>query len=214
MSASPRLRKRRLAIPARAPAASVPPSTASRWPHGDRRHGVAAATARPRRPRLDRLRAPPPACGAGAAFPRHVGRNHGFHTGPTFVVASALVLPPTLVVALAVPLHVPTGEGAEPWYLQAFNIANYLLSALAAWVVAPRSPTRATSGSRSPASRGRGLRHVNHLLLAVMLLLGRGHSFRESGLFSPPGSAWTSSSAGSASPWPHSRTLIRGSFPS
>src|SRR5687768_8090798 len=31
-----------------------------------------------------------------------VGRNHGFHTGPAFIVAGALVLPPLLLVGLVV----------------------------------------------------------------------------------------------------------------
>src|SRR6187401_1043180 len=36
-----------------------------------------------------------------------VGRNHSFHTGPAFIVAGALVLPPAMVVGLVLALHVP-----------------------------------------------------------------------------------------------------------
>src|SRR5688500_13875817 len=119
-------------------------------------------------------------------FTVSVGRNHGFHTGATFVVASALVLPPTLVVAVAVLLHVPTWvKERSQWYLQGFNIANYVLSALAVWVVAQ---PLAGEGDLSFALAGIGgaaaFVAVNHVLLAVMLQFARGHSFRESGLFS------------------------------
>ena len=119
-------------------------------------------------------------------FTVSVGRNHGFHTGATFVVASALVLPPTLVVAVAVLLHVPTWvKERSRWYLQGFNIANYLLSALAAWVVAqPLLDAGDLWFALAGFCAAAVFVTVNHVLLAVMLLLARGHSFRESGLFS------------------------------
>ena len=64
-----------------------------------------------------------------------VGRNHSLHAGPAFVVAGALVLPPLLVVALVVALHIPLAiRDRYPWYIQTFNIANFTLSGLAAWL--------------------------------------------------------------------------------
>src|SRR5688572_29265695 len=66
-----------------------------------------------------------------------VGRNTGFHTGPAFIVAGALVLPPALVVALVAALHLPVWSRRDqaPWYIQVFNLSNYTLSALGAWAI-------------------------------------------------------------------------------
>ena len=119
-----------------------------------------------------------------------VGRNHGFHTGPAFLVAGALVLPPSLVVGLVLVLHLPVwSRDPAPWYILGFNLSNYTLSALAAWAVAAGvgttgdDPSFALAGLLAAAV----FVAVNHLLLAIMLRLGRGHTFRESGLFSPTG---------------------------
>jgi len=119
-----------------------------------------------------------------------VGRNHSFHTGPAFIVAGALVLPPALVVGLVVALHLPLWSRADqpPWYIQVFNLSNYTLSALGAWAVAAAvgpgdDATFALAGLLAAAV----FVGVNHTLLAIMLRLGRGHTFRESGLFSATG---------------------------
>ena len=118
-----------------------------------------------------------------------VGRNHGFHTGPAFIVAGALVLPPALLVGLVVVLHLPLwSRERAPWYIQSFNLSNYTLSALGASAVAAAV---GTAGDASFALAGllaaAVFVAVNHGLLAIMLRLGRGHTFRESGLFAPTG---------------------------
>jgi PAS domain S-box-containing protein len=124
-------------------------------------------------------------------FKVSVGRNHSFHTGPAFIVAGALVLPPALVVVLVLALHVPVWarDDHPPWYIQVFNLSNYTLSALAAWAVAAEIGT--ADGDLSFALAGLLAASVfvavNHGLLAIMLRLGRGHSFRASGLFSATG---------------------------
>ena len=69
-----------------------------------------------------------------------------------------------------------------------FNFSNYTLSALGAWAVAAAvgpgdDATFALAGLLAAAV----FVAVNHTLLAVMLRLGRGHTFRESGLFSATG---------------------------
>ena len=115
-----------------------------------------------------------------------VGRNHSLHAGPAFVVAGALVLPPLLVVALVVALHIPLAiRDRYPWYIQTFNIANFTLSGLAAWLavdaIGQDGDLRfAVSGVAAAVV----FVSVNHLLLAFILRLGRGHSIRETGLFS------------------------------
>ena len=118
-----------------------------------------------------------------------VGRNTGLHTGPAFIVAGALVLPPALVVALVLALHLPVWSSDHaPWYIQGFNLSNYTISALAAWKVAAAvSPSSDTSFALAGLLAAAVFVAVNHTLLATMLRLGRGHTFRESGLFSATG---------------------------
>ena len=120
-----------------------------------------------------------------------VGRNYSLHTGPAFIVAGALVLHPLGLLALVAALHISQiVRGRYPWYIHLFNLANYVLSALAAWLVV--EAVSATDDFRFAAAGVAAaitFVAVNHALLAVMLRLGRGHSFRETGLFSPAGLA-------------------------
>ena len=120
-----------------------------------------------------------------------VGRNYSLHTGPAFIVAGALVLHPLGLLTLVAALHISQiVRGRYPWYIHLFNLANYVLSALAAWLVV--EAVSATDDFRFAAAGVAAaitFVAVNHALLAVMLRLGRGHSFRESGLFSPAGLA-------------------------
>jgi PAS domain S-box-containing protein len=125
-----------------------------------------------------------PLAAAAPLFGIRIGRNHGFHAGPAFVVAGALVLPPGLLVALAIGLFIPGWlKERFSWYIQTFNIANYVLAALAAHAVASlRADGDLRMGAVSLAAAAAFVA-VNHVLLAPMLLLGHGHSVRESGLF-------------------------------
>jgi len=111
-----------------------------------------------------------------------VGRNQAFHTGPVFLVAGALVLPPALLVGLVVALHLPVwSRDQAPWYIQAFNLSNYTLSALAAWAVATAVGTGSdVSFALAGLLAAAVFVAVNHALLTIMLRLGRGHTFRES----------------------------------
>ena len=64
-------------------------------------------------------------------FATHTAGNQLFHTGLAFSVAAALVLPPELVVVVCVLQHVPEWlRQRYPWYIQSFNIANVVLSAI------------------------------------------------------------------------------------
>jgi PAS domain S-box-containing protein len=118
-----------------------------------------------------------------------VGRNHSLHAAPAFVVAGALVLPPLLVVVLVLALHAPLAvRDRYPWYIQTFNIANFTLSGLAAWLAVEALGQKGDLGFALSGLVAAGVFvAVNHVLLAVMLRLGRGHSFRETGLLSPTG---------------------------
>ncbi len=122
-------------------------------------------------------------------FTVSIARNHGFHTGAAFVVAGALVLPPTLVVALAVLLRLPTWfRERAPWYVETFNIANSVLSALtAALVVQVVGTDDGVELALAGLGAATGFVVLNHGLLATMLWLGRGLTLRETGLFSREG---------------------------
>ena len=121
--------------------------------------------------------------------------NQLFHTGLAFTVAAAVTLPPLAIIAICVAQHL--GDWIRqryPWYIQAFNVANYTLSALAAWGVndAIRHAAGGASGSEAlgvVAAVAGGIAFVatNHALLARMLRLARGHSLRATGLFSIDG---------------------------
>ncbi len=118
-----------------------------------------------------------------------LGRNYSLSTAPAFVVAGALVLPPAFVVGLVLAHQlVQWGRDRYAWYMNVFNIANYTISGLTAWLAVDAIET---GGDLSLGLAGLAAAAafvlVNHVLLAVMLRLGRGHSFRESGLFAPTG---------------------------
>jgi PAS domain S-box-containing protein len=118
-----------------------------------------------------------------------IGSNHGFHTAIAFVIAAALLLPPELVALMGLVQHLPHGlKQRYPWYIQTFNVFNYTLAGLAAWGSARLLEDSALGGPERFAAAGLAASltwiAVNHLLLAAMLLLARGHRFRESGLLS------------------------------
>ncbi len=126
-------------------------------------------------------------------FATHTSGNQVFHTGLAFSVAAALLLPPELVVAVCVLQHLPEWlRQRYPWFIQSFNIANFTLSALAAWSVRAafgRTGVHVVAGASisavlAAAAAAAAFLLVNHLLLARMLQLARGHDVEESGLFS------------------------------
>jgi diguanylate cyclase (GGDEF)-like protein len=117
-------------------------------------------------------------------------RNQSMHAALVFAIPAALLLPPGLVVLLAITIHIPEWlKERYEWFIQTFNISNWLLSALAAWgaahIILHSGLIHDSGGRYALAGFAATLIFVllNHLLLAIMLKLGRGHSFRESGLF-------------------------------
>ena len=133
------------------------------------------------------------ALGAAAAlaqlFVVRTPRDQSYHTAIVFLVPAALILPPGLVALVALVQHIPEWLNVRyRWYIQTFNIANWTLALMGAWAAA-----RAVNGPGAVAHGPRGalagvaailaVVAINHLLLATMLFLARGHSFRTSGLF-------------------------------
>ena len=125
-------------------------------------------------------------------FPVKSPRNQMYHTSVVFLVAAALLLPPELIVLIPLVQTVPEWlKERYPWPIQGFNISNYTLDSLAAWGTAYLVNRHGEGSSRTRDARFAvaGLAAavafvaVNHVLVGVILKLGRGHSFRESGLF-------------------------------
>jgi diguanylate cyclase (GGDEF)-like protein len=124
----------------------------------------------------------------------HGPGNQVFHGGLVFSVAAALLLPPELAVAVCIVQHLPEWlRQRYPWYIQSFNIVNYVLSVLAAstiWHVlgADASDTRPGAIAAAICSAAVFV-VVNHALLARMLRYARGRGLAETGLFSLDGLA-------------------------
>ena len=116
--------------------------------------------------------------------------NLAYSTTTVFFVAAALLLPPELAVLTVVVAHVPDWiKYRYPWFIQTFNICNYVISVLACWAVAHLGLRFAPSLQGGVSLGVVGLVAaatfilLNHLMLAEMLRRARGHSYRESGLF-------------------------------
>src|SRR4051794_25546142 len=134
------------------------------------------------------------AAGAAAShtYTVRTARDTAFHTSWVFLIPSALLLPPELVALLGVVMHVPEWlKERYAWYIQSFNICNYTLGNLATWgaaalvlhahgLVADDNLRWALAGLVAcVVAVG-----ANHVVLAPMVTLARGHSLREAGVFS------------------------------
>jgi diguanylate cyclase (GGDEF)-like protein/putative nucleotidyltransferase with HDIG domain len=124
-------------------------------------------------------------------FVVRAGRNRSYHTSVLFLVAAALLLPPELIVLIGIVQNVPEWlKERYIWYIQSFNICNYTLSTLAAWgmfrLIAQGGPFAESEVLFALGGLAACVAFVatNHLLLSTALVLGRGHSFRQVGLFS------------------------------
>jgi putative nucleotidyltransferase with HDIG domain len=114
-----------------------------------------------------------------------LNRRRVFHPAILFIVAGALLLPPELLILLVVVHCLPDWfKQRYPWYIQTFNIANYVTAGVAAWAVGhaigfPASPSReAVAGACAAVT----FVVTNRLLLLPMLYLGRGLTPRATGL--------------------------------
>ena len=132
------------------------------------------------------------AAAVAQTFVVHAPPNHSYHTSIVFLIAAAILLPPELIVLVGLITNIPEWlKERYPWFIQGFNICNYTLNTLAAWGVytlvqradglVPSNGAREAIGGLAACVAFVAL---NHLLLALMLHLGRGRSFAESGLFS------------------------------
>ena len=134
------------------------------------------------------------ALGAAAAlaqlFVVRTSRDQSYHTAIVFLVPAALILPPGLVALVALVQHIPEWLNVRyRWYIQTFNIANWTLALMGGWAAARGVEVSGSTGHEALRTALAGVAAIvvivaiNHTLLATMLLLARGHSFRTSGLF-------------------------------
>ena len=115
----------------------------------------------------------------------HLNRRRVFHPAIVFVVAGALLLPPELLTLLVVFHCIPDWlKQRYPWYIQTFNIANYVTAGVAAWAAAHAIGFPASAGREAAAGALAAGVFVgaNRFLLMPMLYLGRGLAPRDSGL--------------------------------
>jgi diguanylate cyclase (GGDEF)-like protein len=111
-------------------------------------------------------------------------------TTSVFFVAGALLLPLHLVALMCVLAHIPEwARHRYPWYIQTFNIANWVCASSAVYYIAQAALDRNHLESQFKTLAAAGAiaavacALVNHALLAQMLRFARGKSYRESGLF-------------------------------
>jgi putative nucleotidyltransferase with HDIG domain len=115
-------------------------------------------------------------------------RNRVFHPAIVFVVAGALLLSPEQLVLMCVVQHIPDWlKQRYAWYIQPFNIANFVLAALAATVAASGVNAIGLGVGVREAAVGLVVATVfvtvNRLLLMPMLQFARGVALRASRLF-------------------------------
>jgi diguanylate cyclase (GGDEF)-like protein/putative nucleotidyltransferase with HDIG domain len=134
------------------------------------------------------------AAGAAAShtYTVRTAKDSSFHTSWVFLIPAAILLPPELVALLGVLMHIPEWlKERYAWYIQTFNIANYTIGNLATWGAAhllldasgliPDNHLRWAAAGLVACIVAVG---ANHILLAPMMTLARGHSLREAGIFS------------------------------
>jgi putative nucleotidyltransferase with HDIG domain len=115
----------------------------------------------------------------------HLNRQRVFHPAILFVVAGALMLPLELMILLVVVHCVPDWiKQRYPWYIQTFNIANYVIAGTAAWAVAQGSGVTGAIGREAAAGALAAVVFVvaNRVVLMPMLYLGRSLTPRQAGL--------------------------------
>jgi diguanylate cyclase (GGDEF)-like protein/putative nucleotidyltransferase with HDIG domain len=116
-------------------------------------------------------------------------RDQSYHTTIVFLIPGVLLLPPELIALLGIVYGIPEWLKVRyAWYIQGFNIANHTLNGLAAWGAVELVRNAGLGPELEFALSGLVAAFVfvslNHLLLATMLHLARGHSLRGTGLFS------------------------------
>jgi diguanylate cyclase (GGDEF)-like protein len=123
------------------------------------------------------------------AFPVIAPRHQAYHATQALLMASVLTLTaPAIVLAVIVAHTIEWLRRRRPLYIQAFNVAVYLISAELALLTVSLGgglPFKLNDAHAIAAALAGALVFLlcNHFLTAVVLRLARGVSFGESGLF-------------------------------
>ncbi|OLD99934.1 MAG: hypothetical protein AUG91_05645 [Actinobacteria bacterium 13_1_20CM_4_69_9] len=117
-------------------------------------------------------------------------RDQAYHAAIVFLIAAAFLLPPELVALMGIVQHIPEWLKIRyRWYLQTFNICNYVLAAMAVWFLAHHILRWSAIQDHTLRLAVAGLVccivfvAINHTVLALMLHFARGHTLRATGLF-------------------------------
>ena len=117
-------------------------------------------------------------------------RDQAYHTAIVFLIAAAFLLPPELVALMGIVQHIPEWLKIRyRWYLQTFNICNYVLGSMAVWFLAHQILGWGAISDHALRVAFAGLVccvvfvAINHIVLGLMLHFARGHTLRETGLF-------------------------------
>jgi diguanylate cyclase (GGDEF)-like protein/putative nucleotidyltransferase with HDIG domain len=117
-------------------------------------------------------------------------RDQAYHTAIVFLIAAAFLLPPELVALMGIVQHIPEWLKIRyRWYLQTFNICNYVLGSMAVWFLARAILGWGAISDHTLRVAFAGLVccvvfvAINHTVLGLMLHFARGHTLRETGLF-------------------------------
>jgi diguanylate cyclase (GGDEF)-like protein/putative nucleotidyltransferase with HDIG domain len=133
------------------------------------------------------------ALGAAAShtFTVRTARDSAFHTSWLFLIPAALLLPPDLVALIGLAMHIPEWlKERYAWYIQSFNICNYTVANLTTWAAADGVLHLGLIGNDNLRWALAGAVAcvvavaMNHIGLAPMMMFARGHSLRQSGVFS------------------------------
>ena len=106
-------------------------------------------------------------------------KHQSYYTTTIFFMAAALLLPPIYVILIVVGAHAAEAiRVRQRWFIQAFNIANFVTCSMAAGLIFHLGLGTATlSGPRgllAAASAGTTFVIVNHLLTALIVMWARG----------------------------------------
>jgi putative nucleotidyltransferase with HDIG domain len=121
-------------------------------------------------------------------FAIHKPGNRVFHAALLFVVAATVLLPPVLIAAMCLLQHIPDWMRRRyRWYIQTFNICNYVVCAVTAASAVTATQSVLPRGEVTTAISGLAGAFVfllaNRFLLALMLELARDVTLKGSGLF-------------------------------
>lgn len=114
-------------------------------------------------------------------------KHQSYYTTTIFFVAAALLLSPACVIAIVIAVHaIEALRVRYPWYIQAFNVANFMLCSMLAGTIFNSSGGRFLAGpSAAVYALAAGVAFVllNHLLTALVIMWARGVRPTRSGTF-------------------------------